>query len=249
MAPGPISTRPVDDTVRELRDLLHGRSASFAVGVRGAVAEFHWAPGDRAEHICGNLGVATARGGIRITPSGEERHALLPLGDDRRHGHDSHDAEPRPEAPAVYWLPREAARLHGGHGLCERGPDHAALRPDDADGVIFDLGLALGHVLACVRTADPDLLAVLRAHRGVDVLTRDNPVVAAIKQHSPHRVFISRMARIEVYQRIPSRTRGEGTPTGPHTHLLPTLLGRVDASLDALPVDACPLLTVYPASA
>jgi hypothetical protein len=219
------------------------------VGVRGAVAEFHWVPGDRAEHICGDLGVASARGGIRITPSGEERHALLPLGDDRGHGHGNQAATPRLKAPAVYWLPREAARLDGGRGLCECGPDHAALRPGDADDVLFDLGLALGHVLACVRTSDPDLLAVLRAHRGADVLTRDNPVVAAIKRHSPHRVFISRMARIEVYQPIPSRSHGERTPTGPHTHLLPRLLGRGDASLDALPVDACPLLTVYPASA
>ena len=39
---------------------------------------------------------------------------------------------------------------------------------------------------------------------------------------NPHRVFISRLGRIEVYQPIPPPS-GK-SPEGPHTHVLPRLL-------------------------
>jgi hypothetical protein len=247
MPRGLESPQAAADTAQVLSRLLHRRSASFSVGVLGAVAEFHWAPGDRAEEGSSDLALWTARGGIRITPHGDERRTVLPRGDGHD-GHDGHGPAGGAQPPVVYWLPREQARLDGGRGLWEHGADSAALRRGERADVLFDLGLALGHVLACVRSGDPELLAALRAHPGADVLAPGSPVMAAIKRHSPHRVFLSRMARIEVYQPIPSRRRGERTPAGPHTHLLPALLGQADASLAALPAHARPLLTVYPAS-
>ena len=43
--------------------------------------------------------------------------------------------------------------------------------------------------------------------------------MAVILAASPHRVFVSRVGRIEVFQAIPS-ANGK-SPEGPHTHVLP----------------------------
>jgi hypothetical protein len=49
-----------------------------------------------------------------------------------------------------------------------------------------------------------------------------NPAMGMILAANPHRVFISRLGRIEVYQPIPPPS-GK-SPEGPHTHVLPRLL-------------------------
>ncbi len=235
----PTSAATPRDLERTLADALESRTASFSVGVPGAIAEFHWAGDDRVQHRDGALALATARGAIRITPldgTGMARVAARRAG----HGGDGVDG-----AHLVCWLPERRARMDQPRGLTELGPDAGAVRPGDAAQVLFDLGLGLGHLRACVRSADAELLAVLRAHAGHDVLAARSPAMAAIKRHSPHRVFESRLARIEVYQRIPSRARGERTPEGPHTHLLPALLGRPEPVPDGLPADARAVLDVY----
>ena len=52
---------------------------------------------------------------------------------------------------------------------------------------------------------------------------------------NPHRVFISRLGRIEVYQPIPPPS-GK-SPEGPHTHVLPRLLksGRTHPATEPVP--------------
>ena len=50
-----------------------------------------------------------------------------------------------------------------------------------------------------------------------------------------------------MFQPIPSRARRERTPDGPHTHVLPQLIGTPDATLSQLPVGTLPVLTLYPA--
>ncbi len=47
------------------------------------------------------------------------------------------------------------------------------------------------------------------------------PAMAMILAANPHRVFLSRLGRIEVYQPIPPPS-GK-SPQGPHTHVLPQL--------------------------
>ena len=70
----------------------------------------------------------------------------------------------------------------------------------------------------------------VRKTAGNPLLGRDSTMVHLLAASSPHRVFISRLARIEVYGPIPT----ERTPDGPHTHLLPHLLGSSDEALDEL---------------
>jgi hypothetical protein len=65
---------------------------------------------------------------------------------------------------------------------------------------------------------------------------------------SPHRVFDSRLARIEIYQLIGKP--GAKTPHGPHTHLLPQLFRRDRSHLPGIPLPPrrAPCLTLYPAN-
>ena len=74
-------------------------------------------------------------------------------------------------------------------------------------------------------------------------------MLEAIKEASPHRVCISALGRIEVYQHIPSAGRHVRTPEGPHTHLLLGLLkaGPGHAADAAIPPGFVACLTLYPA--
>jgi hypothetical protein len=63
---------------------------------------------------------------------------------------------------------------------------------------------------------------------------------------NPHRVFISRLGRIEVYQPIPPPS-GK-SPEGPHTHVLPKLLkgGRTHPATEPVPDGWVPCAHLYP---
>jgi hypothetical protein len=63
---------------------------------------------------------------------------------------------------------------------------------------------------------------------------------------NPHRVFISRIGRIEVYQPIPPPSGR--SPDGPHTHVLPKLLksGRTHAATEPIPEGWIPCAHLYP---
>ncbi len=57
----------------------------------------------------------------------------------------------------------------------------------------------------------------------------------AVLQVSPHRVFVTRFGRVEVFQPIP--VDGTTSPHGPHTHVLPKLMktGRTHAANAPIP--------------
>ncbi len=50
--------------------------------------------------------------------------------------------------------------------LTELGPDGYAVRADDRDAVLFDLGLGRLQVDACIRTADARLIETSRSAEG-----------------------------------------------------------------------------------
>jgi hypothetical protein len=113
--------------------------------------------------------------------------------------------------------------------------------------VLFDLGLGTLQVDVCVRSADPELTARLRAGAGRSIFEADNPAMPAILAGNPHRVFICRFGRAEVYQPIPP---ADGrSPDGPHTHLLPKLLrsGQTHAATEPVPSGWVPCAHIYPA--
>ena len=220
--------------------LLHGLGDSgwgWAVGVLGAIGEFSRAPWEQVLHI--QHGVVTARGGIALRPDPQARlvaHEAI----SRHAGH---------WQQGLSWcLDVRLASLGETHAvLTELGPDADALRPRDAGAILFDMGLGFSHMRACLRAGDPALVAALRAGCGRPLLEHGNPAAASVLRLSPHRVFLSPAARVEVYQPIPP---ADGrSPEGPHTHLLPQLLRarRTHAATTHLPDGLVPVLEAFPA--
>jgi hypothetical protein len=225
------------DTV--LRHYIADPTASWGLGTFGAVAEFH-RTGDEPARLDTDttLHVVTARGALHISGTADVRACAyeLPAGGD----HWSH--------VVALCLPATQAAMHRRTMVTECGPDHEALRPDDRTAVLFDLGLGTEQVDVCVRSADPEVLAQLRVGCGRTLFAPENPLAPAMLRLSPHRVFVCRFARLEVYQRIPGRD--ERPPEGPHTHVLPDLLRhqRTHPATAPIPEGWVPCLSLSPAN-
>jgi hypothetical protein len=125
--------------------------------------------------------------------------------------------------------------------LTELGPDRGALREDEREAVLFDIGVsALGRgsfqLNFCIRTGDADLIAFCRDHCGTNIFEKGSPVFGRLLESQPHRVIMTRLGRIEVYQPIGGEHTGGKSPEGPHTHLLPNLLSQNRTHSDGLPL-------------
>jgi hypothetical protein len=226
------------DTV--LHHYIADPTASWGLGTFGAVAEFHRTIDEPASIDTGTtLQVVTARGALRIGPTQDLCACAY-----EQPGHASESWS----HVLTLCLPDARSAMHRRTVLTECGPDHEALRPQDRTAVLFDLGLGTAQVDVCVRTADPETLAQLRAGLGRSLFAPDNPLMQVMPRLSPHRVFICRFARLEVYQRIPGH--GETPPEGPHTHVLPHLLRhqRTHPATAPIPDGWVPCLSLYPAN-
>jgi hypothetical protein len=223
-----------------LRRYLADPTASWGLGTYGAVAEFH-RTGDEPVSIDtgATLQVVTARGALRIGSTEATRACAY-----EQPGHASESWS----HVLTLCLPAASSTMQRRTVLTECGPDHEALRPQDRAAVLFDLGLGTAQVDVCVRTADPETLAHLRAGLGRSLFAPDNPLMQVMPRLSPHRVFVCRFARLEVYQRIPGH--GETPPEGPHTHVLPHLLRhqRSHPATAPIPDGWVPCLSLYPAN-
>jgi hypothetical protein len=78
------------------------------------------------------------------------------------------------------------------------------------------------------------------------VFEHGNDVMGLIMAASPHRVFIGRLGRLEVFQPIPAPD--STSPAGPHTHVLPKLLDRrrTHAASEPIPKALVPCAHFYP---
>jgi len=224
--------------VSDLRELVadHLRSAksSWSIGAFGAIAEFHREPSEAAD--VREFAVVTAGGAIAVRL--EERcrafaYELLSARSDLwLHG-------------VALCLPEPEARMTGSARVTELGPDREALRPEDRGCALFDLGLGLANCDFCVRTSDPAVQEALRAAGDVPLLA-NAPLLEFLARRSPHRVMLSRLGRIEVFQKI--GVKGSLPPAGPHTHLLPRFVrrGRTHAADVPVPEGWLPCLSLYP---
>lgn len=206
----------------------HARDAAcgWSLGVFGAVAEFMRDADedtviDRREN---RLELSTARGALRL-----EAHPAMQV---ITYETPSRHAERRRKGIALC-LPQDRAQLATRTALTALGPDVQAIRPEDRTGDLFDLGLGTPTLDALIRTTDADLVAALRAAEGATLFARPD-LLGQIAASGPHRVFLSALGRIEVFQPIPPP---EGTsPEGPHTHLLPKLLAHKLGHAANLPI-------------
>lgn len=185
------------------------------MGSFGAIAEFHHVAGEAPPAPLALLAQVNQRGGVRIDRLEGVRPVAYEALSPRSH---------RWSQAVALCLPEQEARMTQRQVLTDLGPDSAALRPQDQDAILFDMGLAQYQVDFCIRTADEELLAVLRAQAGRSLFEPGNPAMAAILKAHPHRVALTRIGRVEVFQKIGGPDTGGVSPEGPHTHVLPKLL-------------------------
>lgn len=225
-----------------LRGLMGDPDAQWSAGTFGAIAEFLRDHGEEARVIleARALSAATSRGAVAIAAHRDLRLVAYET--------ISRSAGIWRHAIALC-LPEGVCAMNRRRVVTELGPDGAAVREADRSGILFDLGLGLSQTDACVRTSDAALIGALRASAGKDLFAADNPVLMDILRASPHRVFVTPVARVEVFQPIPP-PHGK-SPLGPHTHILPKLLraNRTHAATSPIPVGLVPCAHVYPAHA
>src|SRR5262249_28482036 len=122
-------------TVAPLMDFLAGQladiEAGWSVGTFGAIAEFTRDAADPAElhQACGRISIVTDQGGLRIASLPELRLTAS----------ESPTTESWSHRVALC-LPLQSCAMSGRTTLTEIGPDGGALRTEDRNGVLFDLG-------------------------------------------------------------------------------------------------------------
>ena len=213
----------------------------WAIGTFGAIGEFIR---DKDEKFISNTQLEgtnhyTSRGGIQINHIPDSLKAVP---------YENLSSNSRSWSHGIaFCLPHEEASINSDNsGLKEYGPDENAIRVSDSEGILFDMGIGAPHIKVCIRTTDEELIDQLRSAEGSNILEPGSTAMPAIVKSSPHRIFISKLGRIEVYQSIPSAD-GE-SPEGPHTHVLPKLIksGRTHAATIPIPDDYVPCLSLFP---
>jgi hypothetical protein len=209
----------------------------WSLGTFGAIAEFSRDHGEpvRVVQSAETVSAVTPRGGIALKPHGAIRafasEGITRTGWNQR---------------IALCLPKHDCAMNQRVALTEIGPDRQAPREEDRNSVLFDLGLGALQADFCVRIGDHSLAARLRELTGRTVFDPGNPAMGMILEANPHRVFISRLGRIEVYQPIPPPS-GK-SPEGPHTHVLPRLLQsrRTHPATEPVPEGLVPCAHLYP---
>jgi hypothetical protein len=220
-----------------LRRGIADPDTQWSLGTFGAIAEFSRAEDEPAQVTMAAdvLSAITERGGIalRLDPT------MQPFASESLTKADWNQR-------VALCLPEASCAMNRRGVLTELGPDAQALRVDDRAAILFDLGLGALQSDFCVRIDDADIAGDLRQHAGRPIFEPGNPAMGIILHANPHRVFASRLGRIEVYQPIPPAS-GK-SPDGPHTHVLPKLLksGRTHPTTEPIPPGWIPCAHLYP---
>ncbi|MCV6547155.1 MAG: hypothetical protein OIF56_07725 [Cohaesibacter sp.] len=230
---------------KQLISYLSDIHTGWSIGSFGAIAEFHQRPSDQLliDHP-EKLVRISEKGGIALNVDRLCHIQALAY----------ETLSPRPNRwthGLVLCMEKMRGHASGRANLTELGEDIDAPRACDRASLLFDMGLDLANVDFCIRTQDAELIALLRAQEGRSLFEAGNPAMMAILKHHPHRVAISRIGRVEVYQKIGGPETGGVSPDGPHTHVLPKLLrtGRTHSANIPVPDDLIPVASIHPASA
>lgn len=226
-----------DDVTSLIHQELATATTQWNLGTFGAIAEFLRDASEPVERGDGpdRLFAVTDRGGIGFDDLSQVRLFASETAVGQGWSH-----------RVALCLPEASCAMNRRSVLTELGSDEAALRPPDRAGILFDMGLGTLQVDICIRTEDPGLIATLRSVAGKSLFEAGNPAMGTIIAKGPHRVFVARAGRCEVYQPIPP---ADGkSPEGPHTHVLPQLLrnGRTHAATEPVPEGWVPFAHLVP---
>lgn len=231
------SPSQADAVTTLLREALADPGTAWSLGSFGAIAEFMRDPDEATSPLPdGRMGLSTERGAIALAPSPDLRPVAYETAVMSGWNH-----------AVALCLPEARCAMNRRGVVTELGPDRDAARERDRDAILFDLGLSLLAVDACVRTSDPEAIACLRSGVGLPLFDPSSPIGRQLVALSPHRVFLARIGRIEVYAPIPGP--GGTSPEGPHSHVLPKLLrgGRTHAATTPIPTGWVPCAGIHPA--
>jgi hypothetical protein len=238
-----LTTRPTVPIADLAGAFLPDPTATWSLGTFGALAEFARDADEAADVSLGHAPegraqVVTPRGALVLTADPAVRPVAFEtaIGSGGSWNH-----------AVALCLPRARAAMSQRTALTELGPDAEAPRAAARRDILFDLGLGAWQLDACVRVANPELLAVLRTAADRPLFTPGNPALSALLAAAPPRVFLCRFGRVEVHGPIPPA--GGRSPDGPHTHILPRLLalGRTHAATSPIPDGWVPCAHLYPA--
>jgi hypothetical protein len=222
-----------------LQTAMADPETGWNMGGFGAIAEFHQVESDPPAEKPDTRALVTTRGGLRLDSLANVQPVAW----------ENLSADPRRWTQGVsLCLAEDQAPMHQRSVLTEIGRDPSPLRQRDGDAILFDMGLNQLQVDFCVRTSEPELVRTLRSQAGRSLMEHGNPALAAILAHHPHRVALTRLGRIEVYQKIGGADTGGRSPQGPHTHVLPKLLrtGRSHSANQPIPPGWIPCCGVHP---
>lgn len=178
---------------------------AWSIGIYGAIAEFmpHMGETAQAARSQEELVLRTLGGAIRLRPPAGAR--LFELADNAGRA-----------ARLVLALHRARVKDVPPAGITELGADAQAIDPSARDHRLFDLGVTRSAIRFCVRTGDPQLIALLRQAEGRDMFDPATGVGEILVARSPDRIAVSPVGRVEVEGPILRKDH-----SGPHTHLLP----------------------------
>lgn len=227
------------DLKQVLTEALIQEDTGWNMGSFGAIAEFHHVAGDPTPSAKEGLMQVTPRGGVRI----DNLTGVRPVAYENL----SPNAYRWTQAVSLC-LPSDKAAMNQRETLTALGPDMGALREQDQTAELFDMGLKQFQVDFCIRTSDPALLEILHGNAGRSLFDHDNPAMGAILKSHPHRVALTRIGRVEVYQMIGGPDTGGKSPEGPHTHVLPKLLRakRTHSANTPIPTGWVPCCGLHP---
>lgn len=193
---------PVSDRLKAvLPDAITGPESGWSMGSFGAIAEFHQDVDEPLRLDSPEmLTRATTRGAIRIDRS--------VLGDIKPVAFES--ISPRRDRwthALALCEPRSGVRANQRNVLTSIGPDKQAILSQDGCAELFDMGLGLKQCDFCIRTTDTNLINILNGNVGRSIFDESSPALNAILHEHPHRVALTGLGRIEVFQKI----------GGPHT--------------------------------
>lgn len=236
---GSAQAPPVsEDAVSLLRDWLGDSAVSWRLGTFGAGAEFVRQADERAEFSENDdrLTVVTGRGGLSFDlKAGPCLWAIETPGRDGTTWNHS----------LALCLPAPQCGMDSCATFLEIGADESALRPQDQGATLFSLGLDAMQMDMCIRTKEPELVALFRTYKGLPGLQVYQQVMQTPAADGTHWIVRTRTARLEVYGTMPM---GRPGPRGPATFLFPKLFRakRTHAATEPIPNAYVPCGYAYP---
>lgn len=233
MAAGPEDAAPFTLLARECARA----GAQWSMGAFGAIEGFTTEGATTTLDRPGSRAAVTDRGGLRL----DDVPGLVPVAFEML----SSDRTMWNHAVALC-LPVGKAEYPGPATVMELGLDRDALRAEDRDGILFDLGLPTRQARICLRTQEDGLIAALRGGAGKTFAAAAAPWLPLLRPGRHQRIALSRIGRIEVFPHGAAPDGAGLDAIFPGLSLPLLASGRTHAATSPIPRDLMPCGYLFP---